>query len=681
MKRFLIITSVFYGVLISPALATPQAPSVKPRVQYVSNVISQDDYADLESGLEAADTGAWSVVRRNRARITDPDARNLLLWSLVTESSASATFSELNAGLDILQDWPRYNVIRRDAEALIGGSTLSDSERLQWFERQPPLTGDGKLELARLLRNSGKATQADAMIRDVWRTHSLSLSSAADVLRNHSNILTQEDHAIRVELLLWSGQRSEARRLMPRLSNAERLTVDAQLSLMERRRGVDDAISAVPASHQSDPGLLLERAKWRRQRLRNMDGAIELLLQIDSADAIPSGRDNIWSERRIALRTLIKERRWKEAYAICANHNMNEGESFAEAEFYAGWVALRYLNDAATAYKHFDNLAANVGTPISLGRGHYWRGRALAALGRKDEAMDAYAESSRQIFTFYGQLAAEELEKGGKGNAILSFDDIPAPTNDEMAAFLAKPVIRAARLLAETGRLRDFERFSYHIDDQLETPQQHQILFDLAMSYLEPRAGVRNGKAGLSNGIVTPNAAYPVITLPRSGRSGAAEEALVIALSRQESELEPTAVSHANARGMMQLLPATGRQTARTIGEPYRTSWLTDDPTYNLTLGRSFLDGLVDRFDGSYIMALAAYNAGPSRPVQWIEDYGDPRTGEIDPIDWIESIPFSETRNYVQRIMENLQVYRHRLTGEPTEIRLSADIRRGSLRR
>ena len=360
---------------------------------------------------------------------------------------------------------------------------------------------------------------------------------------------------------------------------------------------------------------------------------------------------------------------------------MNEGEAFAEAEFYAGWVALRYLNDAATAYKHFDNLAANVGTPISLGRGHYWRGRALAALGRKDEAMDAYAESSRQIFTFYGQLAAEELEKGGKGNAILSFDDIPAPTNDEMAAFLAKPVIRAARLLAETGRLRDFERFSYHIDDQLETPQQHQILFDLAMSYLEPRAGVRNGKAGLSNGIVTPNAAYPVITLPRSGRSGAAEEALVIALSRQESELEPTAVSHANARGMMQLLPATGRQTARTIGEPYRTSWLTDDPTYNLTLGRSFLDGLVDRFDGSYIMALAAYNAGPSRPVQWIEDYGDPRTGEIDPIDWIESIPFSETRNYVQRIMENLQVYRHRLTGEPTEIRLSADIRRGSLRR
>lgn len=681
MKRILVATLVLSGGLAAPAKATPQAPSLKPRIQYVSNVITANDFAELNAALEAADAGAWSVVRRLRGRIDDPDARNLILWRIATESSSNAAFSELDAALDLLKDWPRYNAIRSEAEAKLAGSRLSDGERMAWLERHPPITGEGKLEHARLLRNSGKSIQADALIREVWRSHSLSLSTAADLLRGHEPLLTREDHAARVELLLWSGQRSEARRLMPRLEPGQRLLADARLHLMERRRGVDDAIRAVPAALQSDPGLLYDRAKWRRQRNRDMDGAIELLLEIDSADAIPSGRDNIWRERRIALRTLIKDRRWKDAYAITENHNMSEGVSFAEAEFYAGWVALRHLNDAAAAYAHFDNLAANVGTPISLSRGHYWRGRALAALGRDAESVDAYTEAAQQIFTFYGQLAAEELRKAGRGDAVISFAAVETPSNDEMAAFLGRPVVRASRLLAETGRLREFERFSYHIDDLLETPQEHQMQFDLAMSYLEPRAGVRGGKSGLAKGVLAPDAAFPLIELPRSGGDGAAEEALVIALSRQESELQPNAQSHANARGMMQLLPATGRQTARSIGQPYRTSWLTDDPTYNIRLGRAYLDGLVDRFDGSYIMALAAYNAGPSRPAQWIEDYGDPRTGEIDPIDWIESIPFSETRNYVQRIMENLQVYRHRLSGQPTQIKLSADLKRGSLRR
>ena len=681
MKRFLIAALAFIGCTFQLSEATPQAPSKKPPAQYVSNVLSETDIAEVSAALEAADSGAWSVVRRLRGRLDDQDARNLLLWRITTDTKSGAKFNELNAALDLLKDWPSYNAIRRQAEAKLWDSSLSDRERGDWLERNPPITGDGKLELARLLRNSGSGSDADNLIRDVWRSHSMSYTTRRELEDSFGDLLTREDHAARMEFLLWSGQRSEAHRLIKKLSPQDRLVADARLRMMERRRGVDAAVRAVPRSRQSDPGVLYERAKWRRQRVRDIDAAIELLLQIDASKAIPSARDDIWKERRVALRHLIKHKRWKEAYAISVDHHIESGVHFAEAEFYAGWVSLRYLDDAQTAYEHFDRMSEKVGAPISLGRAHYWRGRALARLGRNEDAANAYRVASRQIFTFYGQLAAEELRKTDGSSAEISFPEIDTPSNEKMAAFLAKPVVRGARLLAETGHLRTFEKFSNHVDDMLETPVEHQMLFNLAESYLQPRAGVRNGKTGLARGALAPDAAYPLIELPNSGGGGSAEKALVIALSRQESELQPDARSHANARGMMQLLPTTGRQTARSIGAPYRTSWLTDDPTYNLRLGRTYLDGLVDRFNGSYIMALAAYNAGPSRPARWIKDYGDPRTGEIDPIDWIESIPFSETRNYVQRIMENLQVYRHRLEGQPTQIRLTSDLRRGSLRR
>ena len=681
MKRIIVYTLALSGLLATPALASPQPPSIKPRIQYVSNVLSERDFSRLDSALEAADSGAWSTVRNLRGKLDDKDARNLLLWRITTDNASNATFSELSTAVDLLEGWPRHGTIRRMIEENIAESRWSDRERRDFFERNPPLTGDGKLEQARLARQAGDADTADAIILDVWRNHALSRDATRTLIAQHGRMLDRAAYAQRVDMLLWAGLRSDARRLLSELTNAERKVAEARLRLMERGRGVDAAVRAVPSSHQSDPGLLHDRAKWRRQRARNYDGAIELLLELDSADTVLSGRDNIWRERRIMLRTLIKEKRWKDAYAITENHNLSSGVEFAEAEFYAGWVALRHLNDPAAAYQHFDNLASNVGSPISLSRGHYWRGRALAAMGDEALAGDAYADAAMQIFTFYGQLAAQELEKMGRDDAIISFSGINAPSNEEMETFLARPIVRAGRLLAETGRIRDFERFSNHLDDQLTTPIEHQMLFDLTISYLLPRAGVRNGKTALANGVVTPDAAYPVIDLPESRGNGSAEPALVIALSRQESELQPDARSHANARGLMQMLPSTARLTARSVSLPYRTSWLTDDPVYNMRLGRTHLDELVNKFDGSYIMALAAYNAGASRPTRWIDDYGDPRNGEIDPIDWIESIPFSETRNYVMRIMENLQVYRHRLSGEPEAIRLNQDIRRGSLRR
>jgi soluble lytic murein transglycosylase len=260
---------------------------------------------------------------------------------------------------------------------------------------------------------------------------------------------------------------------------------------------------------------------------------------------------------------------------------------------------------------------------------------------------------------------------------MLSFASLPAPTEAERAAFAQRLDVRAAILLADSGRLDDFERFSNAIDDRLDTALEHQMLFDIGQTYLETRAAVRGAKAGLGRGLVAPEAVFPVIKLPATTRNGSAEEAMVLALSRQESELYPRAVSSADARGMMQIIPRYAEAEARKVGIPYRSSWLTDDPTYNLRLGRGFLDDVVNEFGGSYILAAAAYNAGPTRVRQWIEQFGDPRTRAVDPVTWIETIPFEETRNYVQRVLENTQVYRHRLTGEPVRINLSRDLARG----
>lgn len=677
MKSTLLAAAALFALAGTTAHAIPSAPSLKPRLAFDSQLISEADFNLLSEGLDAADNGQWSTVRRLKNRINDDDARRLLSWRIATTASANPTFAELSSALTTLGDWPKMSTTKKLAEKALSSSGLSYAQKREWLEANSPATGEGKLELANLLRNSGNTREADALVKEIWRSHSLSSRSTNALLKDHSRLLTRSDHAERVEMLIWTGQRSEARRLLSRLSNSDRKLAEARLALIEGRRGVDRTIKAVPASRQADAGLLHDRARWRRRKTRNYDGAIDLLLQLDSADAVPAGRVRIWKERRILLRTLIKEQRWKDAYRLSANHNLTNGVSFAEAEFYAGWIALKHLNDASTALEHFESLAAGVGSPISVSRAHYWRGEALTALSRQEDAESAYIAAADHIFTFYGQLAAERLRKSGTDKAYLSFESVGLPTEQQRLAFESKPVVRAAVLLAEAGRVRDFERFSFHIDDGLKTPEEHQMLFDIAWDFLQPRSGIRGAKSGLSKGLVAPNAAFPIVELPDSPASGIAEDALILALSRQESELTPTAISHANARGMMQIIPATARNTARRSGMPYRTSWLTDDPTYNMRLGRSYLDGLIEQFNGSYIMALAAYNAGPSRPERWITEYGDPRQTGVDPVDWIESIPFSETRNYVQRIMENLQVYRHRLANEPVQIQLSDDLKRG----
>ena len=660
----------------APALANPAAPSLKPAPVLQSTWMEQGEFTLLSRALDAADNNRWPEVRSALGRLTDPAAQALVRWRLATSGNAGMGHAELSAAMVEFSGWPDFEKIEEQAEKTIIFSSMTSDERIAWLKAQGPRTGEGVLALADAYHSGGKLDEMKAAVRKAWATMPMSSEAERQIQTLYGGDLSAEDHYARADMYLWRGDTSSAQALGSRVSAGRKKLLDARIALIRNNRGVDPLIAAVPDEYQNDAGLLLARAKWRERR-GQQGGELEMLVRISGDTAPEAGRRAIWDEKQSVMRRMIGERNYQTAYQLVANHGLTEGEPFRDAEWTAGWLALSKLRDAAKAETHFRTFGAGVTTPISIARAQYWLGEALNAQNRPAEAQVAYAAAAEYPYVFYGQLAAEKVRQEGTGGARISFPPLTSPSDEERAAFARRPIVRAAILQAETGRFASFERFSYAIDDMLETAAEHQMLFDIAAGYLEMRAAVRSAKAGLGRGLVAPDAVFPIMELPKSPRSGSAEPALVLALSRQESEFNHRAVSSADARGLMQMIPRYAQAEARMVGIPFRSSWLTDDPQYNLRLGRGFLDDLVDDYNGSYVLAAAAYNAGPSRARRWISDFGDPRGGGVDPVEWIESVPFAETRNYIQRVLENMQVYRYRLAGEPVEITLSKDLRRG----
>jgi soluble lytic murein transglycosylase len=429
----------------------------------------------------------------------------------------------------------------------------------------------------------------------------------------------------------------------------------------------------VPASRQDNPGFLYDRAQYRR-RTGRPEEALPLAAQIEPREAPAVAREDIFRERRLYVPRALRNGNFRQAYNLVSNHGLSSGESFADAEWLSGWLMLRFLDQPQRAAEHFAHLSENVSAPVSRSRALYWRAEAARALGQADEAERLLAEAARHNFTYYGQLAATR----GDRTAMLSLPETAYVSPEARARFAGRELVRALRLMSEVGAQRDFESIAFYLDDTLDDPMEIELLSQMAREQSYHRTALRSAKAGLFRGVVATNAAYPLVELPSAVRSrGRPEPALVLAVIRQESEFDPAAISNANARGLMQLIPSTARMQARREGMTYERAALTSDPEYNMTLGSAHLAQLIDEFGGSYVLAIAAYNAGSHNARSWIGDWGDPRSRSVDVVDWIELIPFAETRNYVQRVMENLQVYRHRLAGTPSPIELERDLQRG----
>ncbi|NBB15366.1 transglycosylase SLT domain-containing protein [Caulobacter sp. SLTY] len=653
--------------LLAAGSAFTQAPAQlnTPALPY-ADVAGEGDAEYLRLALTAAKAGDGERVRTAVSAIQDPLARKIAVWAMADGAADSMSFGELDAARRDLAGWPKAQARQAAAEKQLEAAGLDPARVVAWFGGAEPVTVEGAMALAGAWRAQGRTGEANALIRRWWTTRLFEAEPQAALRARFGDVLTPADLQMRADLLLYGSQGPAAREMVDNLTGPDRALAEARMALRAGRSDANGQVSALTADQRKDPGLVWEQALYFYKR-----GQASLAFSLSAGIKAPPSPDVAalsWPDKRRMITTALGNGDARAAYNIARDCGMSVGADAAEAEFYAGWLALTRLNDAAAAETHFAKLAGAGSSPITQGRALYWQGRAAEALGKAAEAQAFYRQGARHITVFYGQLAAE---KAGLREITLGKD--PVVTSADRARFDGREAVRAARLLRGFGLNEAFRAFVLQIDDILPTAAEAALLVDLARSAGDQDLGMRAVRTAAQRGFILPERGYPVIATPQV--PGGAEAAFVLSISRQESNFDPQARSGADARGMMQLLPGTGRDTARNLGEEFTVDRLYE-PEFNMRLGSRYLGDMTATFGGSYAMAAAGYNAGPGRPPQWIALCGDPRGGG-DPLNFIECIPFSETRNYVMRTLETTQVYRARLNGGVAPLQLSADLLRG----
>ena len=630
--------------------------------------LSDADTSALKTALDAARRADVATARGAIPQIGDPVARKIATWALVDANSEQLSFFELDQARRDLAGWPRAVRRQSAAEKLLETSGQSPQQVIAWFGGAEPMTPEGAMALASAWRATGQAKPAADLIRRFWRDKVFEADAQRTMLARFGDVLTPDDHIRRADVLLLGAQGPAARDMVPLLPADQQQLALARIALRQSLPDAESQANALPASVASSPGLAFERASYYRRK-GDDSTAVSYLKNFPSDLSYPDSGGRIWDERYRLTLASLKAGDAQGAYAAAANSGLKSGADAAEAEFYAGWIALTRLRNPAQAEIHFKALDRIGSSPITRGRALYWRGRAVEALAGKDAAYTFYEAAAAYNTTFYGILAAERM-----GETTLTLGSDPQITQADRIRFEGRESVRAARILMESGYRDLFRVFVLALDDVLPSAEEEALLVDMARGYGEQDTSMKAVRAAAQRGFILPQRGYPVRIPPQA--INAPEPALVLGITRQESGFDPMVRSGAGARGMMQLMPTTAALVARKTGVSYSAGQL-DDPDYNMRLGSTYLGGMVGNFSGSYVMAVAGYNAGPGRPLQWLGFCGDPRGAGTDPIDYIECIPFSETRNYVMRVMEGMAVYRARLNGGSAPITLSADLKRG----
>jgi soluble lytic murein transglycosylase len=647
------------------AETTPTVAQAPSGARAVTPVLTAEQRELYSKAFAAADAGRWDEVRRLSAQGREAAANKVLRWLELQQPRSGVSFEDLAAFIDANPDWPMQDALMRRAEEALVDRT-DDSVVLAWFALRGPATSDGAMRYAEALFRANDRAKAIATVKEAWRSGGFGSKQEAGFLKRYRQYLTASDHAGRLDKMIWDGRYDEARRVMKLVDPGMRALADARIRLANMSGGIDAALKRVPQNLQNDPGLIFERLRWRRRK-NQVDGAMELMRNAPK----DLGRPDIWwPEREYLARKAVSAGKMSEAYRIVRDHQLSGGAGLAEAEFLSGWIALRYQKDAKTALAHFIKLEDSARFPVTRARGAYWAGRAAEAAGDRKGAHGWYEKAAQLPVTFYGQLAAEKLDAKSRP----AWPATPQATPLDRRNFEQSELTRVARLMHELDQGEKVKPFLLRQIAAAKTPTQHALTAEFALSIERPDLAVSAAKRSSQAAGVMLMHGWPT-TEKVSGNEP--ERALIHATIRQESAFESDAVSRAGARGMMQLMPATARAVAKSLGLPHTDSRL-NDPSYNIQIGKTYLGRLIDEFDGSYILALAAYNAGPGRARAWIRDNGDPRKSHVDVIDWIELITFEETRNYVQRVIENLQVYRQVLGESQRAQGIEKDLRRGA---
>ena len=622
--------------------------------------VQAGEVAGLRTALAAAGAEDWAAATAAaKGQVSD----DIVEWLRLR--SGEGQLGEYEAFLQRRPDWPGLGLLREKGEAAVALSTSAERV-LAWFNGGQPETVEGSFALIRAYTALGQTDAARAEAVRAWLALSFTAEQEAALLEAYPKALAQVNET-RLDRLLWDGEATEAARMLPRVGADWRKLAEARIALREESPGVDTKLKAVPAALSNNPGLAYERFIWRMRKDRYEEAATLIVDSSSSAETL--GRPEDWAERRALLaRRLLRDGDPRMAYRVAASHHLAGGSDYADLEFIAGFVALRHLGDAQAGLDHFRRLTAAVSTPISLARGAYWEGRALDQLGQTDAARAAFARAAQNHTAYYGLLAAER-QGMPLDSEILGRQQYP---DWQTASFADSSVLQAAILLQQAGDRALAKRFLLHLAEGLNAQELGQ-LGDMALSLDEPHFAVLIGKQAAERGIILPRVYYPVTDLVPDGL--AVSRALALSIARRESEFDPGVVSPAGARGLMQVMPETARMMATKLGKGFDRARLTSDPAYNAALGSEYLKQLLEEFGPSIALIASGYNAGPGRPRAWVEQFGDPRRDDVDVVDWVEMIPFSETRTYVMRVAESVVIYRAKLKGEAGPIDITGELK------
>lgn len=618
----------------------------------------------LGAALDAARGGDW-LRAETLAGLAGPLAETFITWQRLR--AGEGAWAQYPAFATSHSQWPGLDWLMRQGESSLIGAPSGAA--LEYFARHRPATAEGAMTLIADLEAEGRNEAAEAEALRLWQEADLPAAIQERLLHGYAALLAPH-HEARLDMLLWRGQTEQAERMLPLVGAGWQRLTEARIALHNRSPGVDARIAAVPAALADHPGLAYARFDWR-MRAGNHDGAAEILAA-HSGTAQSLGQPEAWARWRVFLvRRALAENRPGPAYELAASHQLEDGARYADLEWLAGYIALRHLDEPRRALQHFRALRIRVGSPISLGRAGYWEGRAHEALGETEAARAAYAFAAEHQTSYYGLLAAERA--GLPMDPALAGTEQFPPLQD--TALARSELLEMAQLLLRAGEWHEARRFILHLARQgLDAPELG-ALADHMLALNEPNFAINIAKIAAQDGLVLYRAGFPLAAGLEHADYPVPPE-LVLAIARRESEFDPAVISPANARGLLQLLPGTGEMMARRLGiEGFTAASLTADPALNARLGAEYLAQLIEEFGPSLSLVAAGYNAGPGRPRQWLESLGDPRRSDMDLIDWVESVPFAETRNYIMRVAESLMVYRVRLAGGPVPLDLSARLR------
>ena len=627
----------------------------------ISKYYSKKDFIIARKAISEMQKSRWDSSFKVAKKAKDKSIYNFINWRYLLTTGNSASFYDYKVFIDKNGHYPRIDRLRYLAEHKLSTAKISPKKIINWFGEKEPLSGYGEMILGESLILNGEKSKGTKLIKKGWITADLSKNELKFFRKKFKKYLNADDYIKRADYLAWNNKYWDLRRLTKYLPKDYELLYTARHILMSKGYGVDQAIKNVPEKFKNDPGLNYDRLKWRRKKGR-VDSSVEILLKIRNDKEYLVVPEKWWKEREIISRALIYKKKYETAYKISSNHGMTEGPDFAAAEWMSGWIALSFLNDPLMAKDHFHNFYSNVGYPISTSRGAFWLGKTYEKLGDKEQSLKWYKEASKYLTTYYGQLAFLKLDPNGKFELKKDME----VDSKYRYIFFNKELVKIVYLLDELKKDKYTKFVLRHLANDNIKRGSEILAAELATSIERYDFAIQVSKIASYQKRFHNKFNYPIISTPKYiNKRKIPESALILSIIRQESEFDLSANSHAGAKGLMQLMPYTAKLVSKQAKLPYSKSRLTKDPEYNINLGSHYIAGLILQYDGAYPFAVAAYNAGPNRVKYWKKINKNPQKKQINYIDWVELIKFRETRNYVQRVLENYNVYRYILEKKP----------------